>query len=213
MKDIGKRIKSARITQGLNQTQLAKLLGVKPQTVSSWERGISRPDVGILKKLSSVLGLSVELLIDETKLNFDGVLVPVVKDITCLLNPQFNLLSIDNFYSVPKTVSRKINKKSKLICFEQNASPFIALTKNRVIKHVFVSDLSVNSVMQDGVYLVKIHNQIHVRSITMSIQGYVFRSLEAHDDIERISHHEFDKSMNVSIFILGRVVWLSVDLM
>ncbi|MCW8348742.1 helix-turn-helix domain-containing protein [Vibrio sp. ZSDZ65] len=212
MKDIGKKIKSSRTGKGINQTQLANMLGVKPQTVSGWERGISRPDVSILKKLSSVLDMPVELLIDETKINFDGVAIPMLRDISSLLDPHFNVLSVDDFYSMPRNASKKTNKNSRLICFEQNANPLITLTKHKVIKHVFIADLSMHTVPHDGIYLIKIHNQIHVKSITISIQGYLVRSLESHDDVERISHHEFEKSMNVSIFILGRVVWFSVDL-
>ena len=39
---VSKNIKKLRTSAGMNQEQLAELLGVTRQTVSNWERGVSR---------------------------------------------------------------------------------------------------------------------------------------------------------------------------
>ena len=46
---IGTNIKKLRTTAGLTQDQLAERLYVTRQTVSNWERGISRPDLDQLE--------------------------------------------------------------------------------------------------------------------------------------------------------------------
>ena len=47
-------LKAARINKGLNQESAAKLIGVGVDTLSNYERGVSYPDVPILKKIEEV---------------------------------------------------------------------------------------------------------------------------------------------------------------
>jgi len=62
---LGKRIASARRRSEakLTQAQIAEALGVTPQAVSGWERDESRPDIHKLEALASLLGTSLEWLI------------------------------------------------------------------------------------------------------------------------------------------------------
>lgn len=46
-----------RISRGLNQTDLAKKLGVVPSTVSFWESGDSIPAPKLIPKLARILGI------------------------------------------------------------------------------------------------------------------------------------------------------------
>lgn len=55
MSDIAKNIKRLRMDQGLSQAQLAEKLNVTRQTISSWERGNSYPDVGMLLRIAEAL--------------------------------------------------------------------------------------------------------------------------------------------------------------
>ena len=55
MADISYNIRQQRIQHNLTQTQLADKLGVTRQTVSSWERGNSFPNLEMLERLASVL--------------------------------------------------------------------------------------------------------------------------------------------------------------
>lgn len=61
---LGKGIRDGRETLGLEQAELAKLLGVGQQAVSAWERGQSRPRRTMLPQVAAVLGLAVGLLVD-----------------------------------------------------------------------------------------------------------------------------------------------------
>ena len=64
MADISKNIRILRTERGLSQEQLAEQIGVTRQTVSSWERGASFPDLGMVEKLTSALGTDLPHLLD-----------------------------------------------------------------------------------------------------------------------------------------------------
>jgi len=62
-KQLGQRIAERRKALGMNQTQLADLLGVAQQTMAHYEGGVARVAVAMLPILSDALGLSLEELI------------------------------------------------------------------------------------------------------------------------------------------------------
>ena len=64
---IEERLKKLRKSAGLTQTELADRMGVHPQTISKWERGISQPDISQLAALASALGVSIEELFGGEK--------------------------------------------------------------------------------------------------------------------------------------------------
>ena len=61
---IGKFIASKRKEKGLTQQELGYKLYVTDKAVSKWERGISFPDVTLLKKLATILDVSVEDILE-----------------------------------------------------------------------------------------------------------------------------------------------------
>ena len=69
---IGNRITKYRKTKKLTQEGLAEQLGVSSQAVSKWENDLSCPDISLLPKLCSVLGISTDELLmgrsDEVRL-------------------------------------------------------------------------------------------------------------------------------------------------
>ncbi|MCF0117720.1 MAG: helix-turn-helix transcriptional regulator [Bacilli bacterium] len=56
-------IKYLRLEHHLTQGELAKLIGVSPQTLSNWERGYTEPDIKSLQKLATNLGTTIDYLI------------------------------------------------------------------------------------------------------------------------------------------------------
>jgi transcriptional regulator with XRE-family HTH domain len=62
---IGARLKSLRATSGRSLEELARELGVHFTTVSSWERGRSRPNYRTLARLASIYQVSPEYLLEE----------------------------------------------------------------------------------------------------------------------------------------------------
>jgi len=71
VKEFGEHLKETRVQFGYTQEDLAKLLGVKRQTLSSWEQGVTTPDVATILKLKEVVSgkgvLDIAALMGEIK--------------------------------------------------------------------------------------------------------------------------------------------------
>ena len=63
MNQIAANIKNLRKEKGLSQEQFAQALHVTRQTVSAWERGLSRPSLETLQQITQVLGVELEQLL------------------------------------------------------------------------------------------------------------------------------------------------------
>ncbi len=63
MEKIGTQLKWIRNRKGISQKELAEKLHVRRQTVSSYERGISTPDVYTLIAMADYLDVSMDELI------------------------------------------------------------------------------------------------------------------------------------------------------
>ena len=61
---IGKRIALLRKEKGLTQEELATHMGVSPQAVSKWENDQTCPDISALPRLSKLLGVTVDELLE-----------------------------------------------------------------------------------------------------------------------------------------------------
>ncbi len=59
----GKLIRLLRRKQGITQLELAEKIGVSDKAVSKWERGCGAPDISILPRLSTALGIDTEALL------------------------------------------------------------------------------------------------------------------------------------------------------
>ena len=55
----GDTIRKYRVKKGLNQPQLAKLLGVTKNAIPNWEAGRARPDINYILALCDVLDISI----------------------------------------------------------------------------------------------------------------------------------------------------------
>jgi class 3 adenylate cyclase len=63
LKRLGGKIRAQREKRGLKQQDIANALGISPQAVSKWERGENAPDIGVLKPLARLLGVSADYLL------------------------------------------------------------------------------------------------------------------------------------------------------
>lgn len=64
---LGDNIQKYRKARGLTQEQLSARIPVVRQTLSKWEKNLSVPDAQALLRLSQVLGVSVEVLLDTPR--------------------------------------------------------------------------------------------------------------------------------------------------
>ena len=58
--EVGNKIRIARITKGMTQTELAQKMHVSQGAVGSWEIGYTLPRAGNLAKLSELLEIPVD---------------------------------------------------------------------------------------------------------------------------------------------------------
>ena len=79
MEAMGKKISVLRKERDMTQTELADILGVTYQAVSSWERGQSMPDIAKLPDISQVLAVSIDDLLGNVK---EAVAPPEPKSIS-----------------------------------------------------------------------------------------------------------------------------------
>jgi transcriptional regulator with XRE-family HTH domain len=59
------RLKLLRVARGLTQSQLADMIGVTQGTVSQWEKGMTHPRFGVIPRLATALGVSVDDIIGK----------------------------------------------------------------------------------------------------------------------------------------------------
>lgn len=80
---MGKFISQERKNKKLTQEQLAEKLKVDRTVVSRWERGVSAPDISLLKDLAQVLNVSVVEILnakkDEVNSNNDDAMIGAIK--------------------------------------------------------------------------------------------------------------------------------------
>lgn len=62
-KEFGSKVSICRQNKNMTQDVLAGKLGVTPQALSKWERGISLPDISMLSDLAVILEVSVDWLL------------------------------------------------------------------------------------------------------------------------------------------------------
>ena len=66
MATTAERIKQLRKKKGISQSELAELIGVKTNTVSTWERGTRKPDFEALNLLSNYFEVSFEYILGSS---------------------------------------------------------------------------------------------------------------------------------------------------
>ena len=60
---VGKSLREVRNRYGMNQENLALKLGIKRQTISSYERGVTFPDIFTLIRIADVFNISLDELV------------------------------------------------------------------------------------------------------------------------------------------------------
>lgn len=64
---LNEKIKEYRKIFSLSQEQLAEKLNVSRQVITKWENADGLPEIGNLKAISKLMGISIDYLLDETK--------------------------------------------------------------------------------------------------------------------------------------------------
>lgn len=59
------RLRSARIDKNMKQQEVANILGIKPNTLSNWEKGRTEPDIDTFVKLCDIYEIDCASLLDD----------------------------------------------------------------------------------------------------------------------------------------------------
>ncbi len=74
----GEKLRQARKEAGLSQEQFAEKMSVSRSAVAKWESDKGMPDVDNLKAMASMLGVSIDYLLQEDdRLTFDEIREPI----------------------------------------------------------------------------------------------------------------------------------------
>lgn len=63
LKQLGRRIKEARVAKGLTQEQLAEIAGISPTHVSVLERGLKAPGLNTFVAITNALDVTADTLL------------------------------------------------------------------------------------------------------------------------------------------------------
>ncbi len=232
MSTIGKRIARKREEAGLNQSELARRLGVSPQAVQKWESEVSTPRGKRLEEIAFNLNTTASYLFsgeepkargpisnaqllgpmdvwdDETPLENDEVYVPFLKEV--------ELSAGSGRTAIQQSSSRKL-RFGKLTLRQQQVDPSDAVC-------VTVSGNSMEPVLPDGstvgidqgstvvvdgkMYALDHGGELRVKVLYRLPGGGIrVRSYNSdeHPD-EEYTHHEM---LTQEIRVLGRVFWSS----
>lgn len=110
MATTAERIKQLRKKKGISQSELAALIGVKNNTVSTWERGTRKPDFEALDLLSDYFEVSFEYILGNSDKE-EARVKSTQKELDTLA-----LLSIaDEIKEITEKYSRLSDKSQKMI--------------------------------------------------------------------------------------------------
>lgn len=62
---IGQAVREYRQKNGISLKQMGELLTISPQAIHKWEQNITYPDITMIPKIASLLGVSVSYLFGE----------------------------------------------------------------------------------------------------------------------------------------------------
>lgn len=148
---ISKIIKELRKEKNLTQNELGDKLGVSGKAVSKWERGESLPDITIIKKLSDILGISSDELLQgkinhtSKKMNIKYFILPLL---ILLIGVSLSIILI--------------NRKDNNNIFNEEKS--CTLVKTFYINHIGQSNdenykyITISEYQTEGIYTIKLSN-------------------------------------------------------
>lgn len=59
------RLRSARTNKNMKQQDVADILGIKPNTLSNWEKGRTEPDIDTFVRLCDIYGIDCASLLED----------------------------------------------------------------------------------------------------------------------------------------------------
>ena len=108
---IGLNIRRLRQDNNMTQEELAKRLGMKKQTVSSWEAGRTEPTLGQCATMARIFGISIDNLVAE-----EGEIIPKGSiDAIHMEDPEAEYECLIEYMKMPKDKRKMIDEYIRFI--------------------------------------------------------------------------------------------------
>lgn len=168
----GEFIYQKRKELGFTQDELGYKLGVTNKAVSKWETGENLPDIMMLKKLSQVLGLTVDELLSQKELKKENQKNTKVNKFLLILSICLFVLQLSTIIFCILFVSSKLNKENDQSVDTYNLEEIVNITPiyNFICEG---QNLTINS-------LYEINNKYHLKeeivefSVSYKINFYYY---------------------------------------
>lgn len=147
--DLGTRLKEIRTKQGLSQTELAKLVGVTPSTISQVESNLIYPSLPALFKMAEVLSVELNSFFAESADSQQPVIFPSADAVDI------------KFQDLPKSdITGKLFTPGS---FEHKAEPYILEIPpdEKLLSHFFTHRGEEVGYLLSGVLKLKLGKAIH----------------------------------------------------
>ncbi len=103
---IAERIKKARKDAGLTQLDVAKAIGITPQAISNYERGINKVPNGTLVDLAELYNVSINYLLGVSEI-WTKEILPIFENVA---KEHLTLVALLNTDGVPESVKQTIRE-------------------------------------------------------------------------------------------------------
>lgn len=207
MSDLASRIASARKAKNLNQSELARLLDLKPQAVQSWESGKATPKSNRIQDLCRALGVNPAYLLGDD----DSSTTPLehfhevsVIEVASLL-PGNAPVVIGSQLLLASEMTSKGVCADDAVCIQVSGNGLSPVIHHKSIVGIDRKD---REVVDGFIYAIAHQNEIRLKAISRLPGSALCLSSfnRARFDDETYSAAEIQEQ---GIIVLGRVFWVS----
>lgn len=116
-KEVGNIIRKARLSKGLSQADLAKIIKASPTSISAIERGLTYPSVPSLIDIASALGCSISSLLGEEEIqtvetDLSLRLIARIKSLLQLIPEETLIKYLDALIELCKETKEQVSKSN-----------------------------------------------------------------------------------------------------
>jgi len=209
MSNLASRIASARKAKKLNQSELARLLDLKPQAVQSWESGKATPKSNRIQDLCRVLEVSPAYLLgsgsdDEPAKTLEQFHSVSIVEVASLV-PGNEPVVIGSQLLMASEMASKGVLVDDAVCIQVSGNSLSPVIHH---KSIVCIDRKDKEVVDGFIYAIAHLNEVRLKSITRLPGSSLCLSSfnRARYDDEIYSAAEIQEQ---GIIVLGRVFWVS----
>lgn len=125
--NIGANIKKIRLSKNINQKQFAKMLNIPISTLANYENNHRKPNIDILKKMSALLNISVNEILDIPCLTSNDDIY---------LNNKYEITHVLPKNNGNISESEALQSAFKLLAYEANKQSFILTESSEMIEEL-----------------------------------------------------------------------------